>query len=604
MQAAGVSARMRRAVGALCRGALGRMMAATWIDEARIKAEQMRRGAWVHWAGLACAWALVCVVGCGLACGPGSPEPEIDDDAPEQVEVPLRGDIPLTLPSAPRYADEGVMTPFDQRMLGALHGLPMALQYDPCLARAAGEYARYVRPTSDDETRARMPSALQTGVLHRAGCTDGWVASHFYFTNLDDNEAFLRYLRGIFTKASAEIEMGQEVHLGVGRARAKAPYRWAYVVFVAQRRAVFDPIPRQLERGDTLRVGGILLGDLERPDVLVLAPGGKVESLQVVEWEGGRFEASAPVSAISGEHWVEVLASGAMGPQVVALFPVYVDQAPPDAVHVEPAPDETTIVTAEDAERLMFKLVNDDRARFGLKPLEWSEEVAEIARAHSQDMKRHDFFAHVSPYRGALKDRFEQARFAAYTMGENISRNDSVYDAQQGLMQSLGHRVNILSPTFTHVGIGVAIGRDPYGHRTLHLTQNFAVPQRKLSGLQAREELHQRLNEHRRRHRLPSLELDADLQAIAARYARFTDAEDGGYPASRLTREIKAQLTERGYPYRAFYLQTHTVLDPSEVQLPESALDPQVRRAGIGVFPDRGKSAAVRWKTLVVLVQP
>lgn len=560
------------------------------------------RRAWC--AAALCVAFATGLLGCGLQCAPPEGRDASRDGTSEEgerAEEPpvLSGEIALVLPSAPNYAGEARLTPLDRRVVQLLSTLSPRPEYDPCLARAAGEYGRYVVPGGEND-RLRLPSALQTAVLHRAGCTDGWVSSHFYFTSSQDDAGFLEHVQSIFR----EQPYGENVHVGVGRARARAPYAWTYVVFLADRHAVFEPLPREYAPGQTVEVGGILLGDLEHPDVLLLEPGGDVQSLQVVEWEGGRFEAKAKASDVVGEHWIEVLATGAMGPQVVALFPIYVGQQAPDAVKLEPVPDESEIRTAEAAERLMFRLVNEDRRRFGLPALQWSDAIARIARGHSADMRDNGFFAHVSPTRGALRDRFEAARFAAYSMGENISRNDLVFDAEAGLMQSLGHRANILNPKFTHLGIGVAIGTDAYGHRTLFFTQNFAVPQRKLTGLEAREEVYERLTEERRRHRLKPLTMDSDLQDIAARFARFADTADGGYSASELTRRVKAMLRERGYRYRAFYIQTHTVLDPSEVQLPAAANDAKVRYIGIGIFPSRDDSATVRWKTLMVLVQP
>src|SRR5690606_17679241 len=145
------------------------------------------------------------------------------------------------------------------------------------------------------------------------------------------------------------------------------------------------------------------------------------------------------------------------------------------------------------------RLLNQDRERLGLRALRWNDAIASIARAHSHDMRDNRFFAHVSPYRGDLSQRFETGRFAARTRGENISRNDSVYDAQAGLMQSLGHRENILNPNYTDVGVGVVFGTDAYGNRTMFFTQNFAAPQRALSVEEAREEIFGRLLDRRER---------------------------------------------------------------------------------------------------------
>ncbi len=90
-------------------------------------------------------------------------------------------------------------------------------------------------------------------------------------------------------------------------------------------------------------------------------------------------------------------------------------------------------------------------------------------------MRDHNFFAHTSPSSGDLSTRLAQQNYRVRSSTENIARNTSVTDAQRGLMQSLGHRINILDPAITHVGLGVAI--DPTTPKPLlHITQNFAKP--------------------------------------------------------------------------------------------------------------------------------
>ena len=116
-----------------------------------------------------------------------------------------------------------------------------------------------------------------------------------------------------------------------------------------------------------------------------------------------------------------------------------------------------------DAEREMLRLLNRDRRRRGVPPLKWCSKCAAVARAHSRDMYRNGYFAHVNK-RGL--DPFERMRRAkiryAGIAGENLAIAPTVAEAEAGLMKSPDHRENILRPQFEEVGIGIIKG--PYGY--------------------------------------------------------------------------------------------------------------------------------------------
>jgi uncharacterized protein YkwD len=56
------------------------------------------------------------------------------------------------------------------------------------------------------------------------------------------------------------------------------------------------------------------------------------------------------------------------------------------------------------------------------------------------------------------------------TAGENIALAQSLSIAHNGLMNSPGHRANILNPAFGHVGIGILDG----GMFGLMISQEFS----------------------------------------------------------------------------------------------------------------------------------
>jgi len=120
-------------------------------------------------------------------------------------------------------------------------------------------------------------------------------------------------------------------------------------------------------------------------------------------------------------------------------------------------------------EARMLELVNQERARAGLRPLQADAEARDVARAHSQDMFQRGYFSHVTPDGKDPFDRLRGAGVRFLNAGENLALARTLPMAHQGLMDSPGHRANILRPQFGRVGIGIVDG----GRHGLMVTQNF-----------------------------------------------------------------------------------------------------------------------------------
>lgn len=124
----------------------------------------------------------------------------------------------------------------------------------------------------------------------------------------------------------------------------------------------------------------------------------------------------------------------------------------------------------EDLEEQMLQMVNQERGKQGLEPLVMDEQLRQVARSHSTEMFRLSYFAHNSPISGSPVDRIRAAEIPFMAVGENIAYAPSLAVAHNGLMNSPGHRANILSPDFHRVGIGIEDG----GLYGLMFTQEFA----------------------------------------------------------------------------------------------------------------------------------
>lgn len=121
---------------------------------------------------------------------------------------------------------------------------------------------------------------------------------------------------------------------------------------------------------------------------------------------------------------------------------------------------ELKIDTVSETE--MFRLVNEERKKLGVGQLEWRGEVVPLARAHAEDMWERRYFGHVSPEGKDVGDRLGEEGIEFTHAGENLALAPTVSTAHTGLMNSQGHRANILEPKFARVGIGV-IDNGVYG---------------------------------------------------------------------------------------------------------------------------------------------
>jgi uncharacterized protein YkwD len=110
-------------------------------------------------------------------------------------------------------------------------------------------------------------------------------------------------------------------------------------------------------------------------------------------------------------------------------------------------------------------LVNQERSSRGLTPLLESATLDKASDGFADDMVARRFFDHVSPGGGTMMDRLKAAGWAptgAWSAGENIAWGSGTLSTPASIvdswMHSAGHRANILTAGFTHIGIGIADG--------------------------------------------------------------------------------------------------------------------------------------------------
>ncbi|WP_394138033.1 CAP domain-containing protein [Cytobacillus oceanisediminis] len=131
---------------------------------------------------------------------------------------------------------------------------------------------------------------------------------------------------------------------------------------------------------------------------------------------------------------------------------------------------EPSIALKEGFEYQLFDLTNADRVNHGVSVLTWDEHVRETARKHSLDMAENNYFDHTNLEGLSPFDRMQADEVSFMVAGENLASGQfSSIFAHEGLMNSMGHRKNILRPDYEYLGVGVAFNSQsqPY------YTENF-----------------------------------------------------------------------------------------------------------------------------------
>ncbi|MEL6571005.1 MAG: CAP domain-containing protein [Pseudomonadota bacterium] len=145
---------------------------------------------------------------------------------------------------------------------------------------------------------------------------------------------------------------------------------------------------------------------------------------------------------------------------------------------------------ATEYERYMLGLINQERAAIGAPPLQLEQNLNLSADRHSAWMLEEDIFDHTGVDGSSATERMRDAGFdfsGSWSSAENIAVQsergaegimDDVANLHTSLMNSPGHRANILNPSLEYIGIGIALGDFDFESGTYEsviVTQNFAA---------------------------------------------------------------------------------------------------------------------------------
>ncbi|WP_299492576.1 CAP domain-containing protein [Acaryochloris sp. IP29b_bin.137] len=150
-----------------------------------------------------------------------------------------------------------------------------------------------------------------------------------------------------------------------------------------------------------------------------------------------------------------------------------VPQPTPEPVLESPKPippqesrRDSTAVAQGNLSQLIYTEVNDIRQSYGLQPLQWNANVANVARRHSQNMADNNFFSHADRQGNTALERLLNAGIRFNLVAENLALNENAPDpvalAIEGWLDSPGHRQNMLRAEVTDTGVGVVRQGEEY----------------------------------------------------------------------------------------------------------------------------------------------
>jgi len=408
--------------------------------------------------------AVVVCTGCAGAGAPAS-----TTKLGDSIAAPTVAAIPSG-PAAEFYSTEGSASistdPFASRLAAEVdasrkrHGHAPILR-DGRLDRVAADLARVT-----DAAKTPSPETV------------AFLLAHYGLVEPEPNLFLLHGDDGAEDSAAAGLG-GQLANatasawrrIGIGIRRAAGT--WSAVLVFQEKNFDIDPIPRRLASGGQVSVGGRIRQIFRAPEVLFTSPRGNVERVATSSKHDG-FAARFVCNQGDGAYQVEISAADARGPRVLANFPVYCGVAPPTTFAAVTNAEAHSIEPAQAEAQLLVQLDRDRKAN-GLPALVHDPRLAEIARRYSREMAETGEVAHFSRRTGSVVDRVTAAKIlpSPRIIAENVGSAQSSADAERGFMASPGHRDNILNRAITHVGVGVAVGREEAGSVSLYFTQVF-----------------------------------------------------------------------------------------------------------------------------------
>lgn len=270
-------------------------------------------------------------------------------------------------------------------------------------------------------------------------------------------------------------------------------------------------IPKYISDNRRLLLKGRVEGSFKKPKLIISYPRGDIKEMELSR--GYTFNMELPLIT-NGKYSIEIVGEGVYGDSVLANFTVYKGELPPQEILYHKF--ETQKFIEEDFTRELFKLINNTRKELKLHPLIWDERLSKIAQAHSIDMVKNNFIGHISPTTGGPLERLIGMGVRPLKVGENVGIGYSPTEIHLSFMESPGHKINIISEEFSHIGIGIY----PKDNTSFVVTELFTLFPEKIDSKRAHYMILSRINRLRKDKGLaPAFEEDL-LNSVALEGAK------------------------------------------------------------------------------------
>lgn len=315
-------------------------------------------------------------------------------------------------------------------------------QLDPRLVGAARTHAKSLAGNGV-QARSSDLDHLRFAVQRRGG-VDYWLLP-FYGAADEDGIAALG-------RALGSSDVRRFTHCGLGLADDEQP---VVVLLLSDRVMELSALPTQPAPWSSLSVTGTVRSGARLSRAYLGLPDGRVNTLLVAQRGQSGFAIQLSLTS-PGRYDLELGVDLGHGEETALLLPLYVGVEPEPRPTVVPEKDKNTELSAA----TLLGYINATRSRSGLAPLVLSGSLGKLARQHSSEMVDLRFFGHVSPTAGDLLARLMAAGLSPGKYAENVARSRTLIRLHSNLKASPSHRMHLLDPTYTHVGIGIAHSGD------------------------------------------------------------------------------------------------------------------------------------------------
>lgn len=516
-------------------------------------------------------------VDAGQVADTGSPLKALPPPAGRNLDISLRS------PPQHYYMADLNLDADDEHYSQKVNRLGLSgLHYDVWLSRAARELAYQGALLGSSP-----PESILSFILASSGAPENSVAQLVVLASGDGTKVVDDAILSAIENAPKGA--GRLV-IGIGEAATQSgEYERRVVIVTARRKFGLETTPRSLSLGQDWLIEGSTPEGYSDLHASVLYPDNRIEVIPV-PLEGTSFEVAIPSGDSAGALVVSFDGRGEQGPGKLLQLSAEVGTEIPTIFSDEVA-DEEVFESLAEAEAFALSLLQRDRASLGLGPLILDPALSSVARAHSEEMEDLKYFAHLSPNTGLAGERLAQAEYLASAFGENLALNDSVAEAQESLLNSIGHRRNIVEESMTHIGIGIS---QNVSDKAYYLTQVFAKKVLPLDTKQAISDLLNTINESRSKEGSGPLVLDPELVTIAEEGCQEAlSAELEELPTRLATRASEQMKTRVGVRVGVIY-------DATQIESDETSLQEGFHKIGIALLRD---SESAQGRTyLVVLV--